>query len=216
MLWLATGPCGAGGWQDTHVLEPRPRPRDRTRDGRLVRSWRSSSRSPPCWSRRRRRGSPGEENLARLLGLAAGAGILAVGAAIWVDGSAATRGGLAILTGLAFVAPAWEAWPRTHSLFGASRRPCSRSSFRWWPISCCPDPPDGSTDTQSPPASSSATWSRQSRRSRSRWSGIRASILLPGGVRLQRLPRRPPDASRWCDCCSRVSRSLRSCSVSAC
>ena len=54
--------------------------------------------------------SSGAENLARLLGLAAGAGILAVGAAIWVDGSAAARGGLAILAGLAFVAPAWEAW----------------------------------------------------------------------------------------------------------
>ena len=111
VLWLATGPCGAAGWQDTHVSSRGLVPAIARVTGGLVplvaivvavatlliapsSAWLSS----------------GAESLARLLGLAAGAGILTVGAAIWVDGSAATRGGLAILAGLAFVAPAWEAW----------------------------------------------------------------------------------------------------------
>ncbi len=55
-------------------------------------------------------GAPGADRLALLLGLAAGAGMLTIGAAIWVDGSATARAGLAILAGLAFVAPAWESW----------------------------------------------------------------------------------------------------------
>ena len=55
-------------------------------------------------------GAPGADRLAMLLGLAAGAGMLTIGAAIWVDGSATARAGLAILAGLAFVAPAWESW----------------------------------------------------------------------------------------------------------
>ena len=46
----------------------------------------------------------------RALGIVAGAGMLVAGALTWLDRIAMARGGLAIVAGLAFVAPAWEAW----------------------------------------------------------------------------------------------------------